>query len=246
MGNSFKEKDKPLPEKVENFIKGDEDLFFAKPKLPYNFWLGVIFTVIYSIGMLLILYRQHKKRLKIPEPKISYQITFEKGNVLFTHCENESIKRDIFNRYKKQANALCLEKTNASDFQFDGIKANELFKHLCRVSGTDEKKAIKNLDHMGIRDLDIFELDEETILKIYTAVKTAGEYELILLDDFLRKESKKFELDVIQLLLALEEAGKKIIYLSTDSYDVSGNFDDNIKIDKFLSLPIDLKEVTLR
>jgi len=196
--------------------------------------------------MLLILYWQHKKRLKIPEPEIFYQITFEKGNVLFTHCENEPIKGDIFNHYQKQDNTVCLEKINVNDFQFYGIKASELFNHFCLVSGIDEKKAIKNLGHMGIRDLSIFEPDDETILKIYIAVRTAADCELIVLNDFLRKESREFEFHFSRLLLALEKSGKKIIYLSTQSYDVSRNFDDQMKIDKFLSLPIDLKEVTLR
>jgi HKD family nuclease len=99
---------------------------------------------------------------------------------------------------------------------------------------------------MGIRDLSIFELDDETILKIYTAVKTAGEYELIVLDDFLRKESKKFESFFRELLLDLVKSGIKIIYLSTESFDITENLDDTIEIDKFLCIPIDLKEVTLR
>jgi len=99
---------------------------------------------------------------------------------------------------------------------------------------------------MGIRDLSIFEPDDETILKIYTAVRTAGDYDLIVLNDFLEKESKQFESGVIKLLMALAESGKKINYLSTESYDVVGDLDDKIKIDKFLSLPIDLNVVILR
>lgn len=233
---------------IENFLKGDEDLFFSKPKLPYNFWLGVFLALFYSILLLLLSFRILNRRLKIPKPKASYQITFEKGkgNVLFAHCENDSIKADIFNHYQNQENTLCLEKIDVSHFQFHGVKVGELFNHICRVSGTDEKKAIKNLGYMGIRDLSIFKPDEETILKIYTAVRTAGEYDLIVLDDFLKKESKQFESGVIKLLLTLVKSGKNIIYLSTESYDVVGDIDDNIKIDKFLSLPIDLNVVILR
>jgi hypothetical protein len=238
--------DESASKKLENFIKGDEDLFFAKPKLPFNFWLGVFLTPFYSVLLLFLSFRIFKKRQKIQEPKISCQITFEKGNVLFIHCENESIKRDIFNHYQNQGNALCFEKFNISHFKFYGIKTRELFKHLCLVSEVDEKKALKNLEHMGIRDLNIFEPDDETILKIYTAVKTNADYELIVLDDFLRKESREFEIHFSRLLLALEKSGKKIIYLSTRSYDISMSLDDEVEIDKFAILPIDLKEVTLR
>jgi hypothetical protein len=58
--------DNKQSKKVENFIKGDEDLFFAKPKLPYNFWLGVFLTLFYSVLLLILSFGILKKRIKVP------------------------------------------------------------------------------------------------------------------------------------------------------------------------------------
>ena len=51
--------------KIENFIKNDQDLFFAKSRLPINFYQGVIFTLIYILIFLMISYFLHKGTLLI-------------------------------------------------------------------------------------------------------------------------------------------------------------------------------------
>jgi hypothetical protein len=91
MENSFPEKGKPLP-KVKSFLKEDDDLFFSKPKLPYNFGLGVFLTPFYSVLLLLLSFRIFKKRLKIQGSKHGYRIEKKKYNPLFVLCENEAVK----------------------------------------------------------------------------------------------------------------------------------------------------------
>jgi hypothetical protein len=238
--------DKNASKKIENFIKGDEDLFFSKPKLPYNFWLGVFLTPFYSVLLLLLTFRILNKRRKVPEPTKSYQIEKQKDNPLFVLCENEEIKTDIFNYYQNQKASVCLEKINTGDFRFNGIKAHELFKHLSVVSGIDEKKALEHLGHMGIRDLSIFELDDETIMKIYAAVITAADFELMVLNDFVKKVSREFENYFFRLLLSLEKSGKKILYLSTQMQQTSVPFLEKIKIKGFKEFPLDFRDTSLR
>jgi hypothetical protein len=244
--NSFPEGDKPLPEKVENFIKGDEDLYFSKPKLPYNFWLGVILTIIYSIVMLFIVYRQHKKRQQIQVSKKGCRIEKQKYNPLFVLCENESVKDDIFNQYRDQSHTVCLEKINTNDFRFSGIKPLDLFRHLCRANGVHEKKAEDNLVLMGIRDLAGLPFSDEIIFKIYAAVLTASDFDLIVIDDFVKKESREFENYFFSLLLSLEKSGKKILYLSTQMQQTSVPFTEKIKIKGFKEFPLDFKDTSLR
>jgi hypothetical protein len=245
MENSFPEKDKPLPKKVENFIKGNDDLFFSKPKLPYNFRLGVFLTPFYTVLLLLLSFRILKKRMKVPESTKACQIEQEKDNPLFVLCENEEIKTDIFNYYQNQKASVCLEKINTGDFMFNGIKPHELFSHLCKVSGVDEQKALEHLGHMGIKDLSIFELNDETILKIYAAVITAADFELMVLNDFVKKESRKFEYELFKLLSQLVKDGKKIIYLSCEMKQ-GVKKDDNIKVDGFVAFPMDLDKDGVR
>jgi hypothetical protein len=129
---------------IESFVKGDENIFHAKSSLPAGFWFGIGLTLFYSVGLLFLSYRIHKKGLKIPEPKKTYTIEQEKDNPLFVLCENKETKQDIFNYYQGQ-NAVCLEKINTDDFMFNGVKAHELLKHLSGLSGVDEKKALENM-----------------------------------------------------------------------------------------------------
>jgi hypothetical protein len=41
---------KNQPDKVESFIKKDENLFFARGHLPYRFWLGILIHMVIYIG----------------------------------------------------------------------------------------------------------------------------------------------------------------------------------------------------
>jgi hypothetical protein len=239
------------PGKVEPFTSKDDDknVFYAKSHLPFNFGLGVFLTPFYTVLLLFFSFRTLKKRMKVPGPTKAYQIENEEGNTLFVLCENVSIKQDIFNFYQNQQ-AVCLEKINTGDFMFNGIKAHELFKHLCQVSGVDEKKALENLTHMGIKDLSGLPVCHEIILKIYAAVTTAADSELIVLDDFLKNESREFERDFFSLLLFLEKSGKKIIYLSCQMKHTANYFDNNIKfpamVNGFKAFPMDFNNTTVR
>lgn len=239
---------KNKPGNVENFIKGYGNIFYAKSTIPNGFWPGIGLTLFYSLILFFAAFRIHKNEMKIQEPVISPQITHNTKNVLFILCESEKIKDAVFNSYKdqRQPRTICIDKINTPDFQFYGITSRELFAHLCRVSGVDGKKAMENLKLMDIKDLSIFDLDRITILKIYTAVKTAGEYDLIVFNDFIKRESRKFEIELFKLLSALETSGKKIIYLSCEIYNTANNFGERIHVEKYKDFPLNLQKVTLR
>jgi len=243
---TFPGKDQPLP-KVESFLKGDEDLFFSKPKLPYNFGLGVFLTPFYTALLLLLTFSILKKRLKVPSSTETYRIEQEKDNPLFVLCENVSIKEDIFNYYRSQKGSVCLEKIDTGDFQFYGVKPHELFNHFCQASGVDEKKALENLSQMGIKDLTgLPVVCHEITSKMIAAVKTAGDFDLIVMNDFLKNESREMEKDLFNLLLFLEKSGKKIIYLSCQMKQSNYRLTDKIKIDGFKSFPLELISTSLR
>ena len=229
------------PGEVEQFTSKDDDknIFYAKSHLPYNFGLGVFLTPFYTVLLLLFSFILLKKRQKAPKPKKSYQIEKEKDNPIFVLCENEEIKTDIFNYYQNQKNSLCLQKINTGDFMFNGVKPNELFIHLSQVSRVDENKAREHLAHMDIKDLSIFKLDDETILKIYAAVIAATDFELMVLNDFVKKESRQFQFELFKLLTQLVKDGKKIIYLSCEMKQ-GVSTDDIIKIDGFMAFLLDL------
>ncbi len=250
----FKKKfrEKATPGKVEPFISKDDDknVFYGKSHLPFNFWLGVFLTPFYTVLLLFFSIRILKKRMKIPEAKTAYKIEKEKDNTLFVHCKNETIKEDIFNFYQRQG-ACCLEKINTGDFMFNGVKAQEIFKHLCQVSGIDEQKALENLKQMGIKDLRGLPVCHEVIYKIYAAVTTAADSDLIVMNDFLKNESRELEKDFLRLLLFLEKAGKKVLYLSCQMWNTSTTFEDAILspvsvVNGFTSFPMNVNNISVR
>jgi len=230
---------------VEPFLKGDRNLFFSKSILPGYFALGVLLTLFYS-GVFLVAshYRRVKKRL----PDEKHNIEFPPGkNAVFVLCENETIKAEITRCYEEQKTAVVLSKVNTADFRID-LQPAECVKHFCRILRVEEKRALENLKSMGIQEVKKLKtLSHETILKIYAAVKAAGDFDFLVINDFIRQESREFEKDFLKLVSSLEKAGKKIIFVSLTMYDTKGGLNDSIKIDNFrvLSLP-PFREITLR
>jgi hypothetical protein len=77
-------------------------------------------------------------------------------------------------------------------------------------------------------------------------VLTASEFDLIVINDFVKKESREFENDFFRLLLSLEKSGKKILYLSTQMQQTSVPFVEDIKINGFKEFPLDFTDTSLR
>ncbi len=232
------------PGKVESFIKGNENLYYAKNWLPYGFVLGVGVTILHIIGAFFIAFMLYHKRIKRKIKGIDIDVDFKEKSTVFVLCKNETIKEGIFNHYKNQ-DTTCLEKINPDDFRMNGIKPADLLEHLSRVARVDDKTAVENLNIMGV-DIDTAENSHETILKIYAAVMAVADRQLIVINDFLKRESRQFETEVFRLLSHLEKAGKRIIYLSTEMYQPANGFDEQIRIDKYGVFPIELDGLTLR
>jgi hypothetical protein len=241
----------PLPKSgVEPFIKGDEDLFYGKSRLPHSFLLGLILAVIYIAALLVILYRMQTKKIKQENVK-PVNVDFNKGNPLFALCKDEKIKSDIFQYYREQKTTACIDKITA-DFPYqlnglNGIKANEVFKFLCRLARANKEKAIKYLSILGIEDLKSLKLEEEAILKFYSAVKIAKNgVDCIVLDDFFKQKTREFETDFFKLLSALQASGQKILYLSCNMYYPKKSLDEDIEVETFYLFPLPIDEITLR
>jgi len=238
---------KNKPEKigqVESFVKTDENLFYAKSHLPENFSLGIGLRFCYIFVFLIILYKIHIKETKEAIKKA--QIDFKEGqNSIFVLCKDNQIKNEIF-RYYEQQNAICLDKINTKDFRFYGIGLEYMFNYFCSISGVDKEIASENLALLGITDLKRESHEHDTILKIYAAIKITADSEFIVLNDFLKKESRKLEENVFELLTNLEMEGKKIIYLSTEMYYTKVSMDKKIKVENTVTFPLFMDKITVR
>ena len=54
-----------LPKTVESFIKGNENLFHAKSRTPRGFFIGILLTLVYIIGLFIISYYRFKPSLRL-------------------------------------------------------------------------------------------------------------------------------------------------------------------------------------
>ncbi len=236
----------PLPKSgVEPFIKGNEDLFYGKSQLPNSFLLGLIMAVIYIAAFLVALYRMQSKGLEKEKVK-SVKVDFTKGNPLFALCKDEKIKNDIFRYYREQKTATCIDKITV-DFHFNGVRPDVVLKFLCQLANAKEEKAIEYLSILGIKDLSTLKLEEEEILKFYSAVKIAQyDIEFIVLNDLFKQKSREFETDFFKLLSTLETSGQKILYLSCNMYYPKKSLDEDIQLETFYLFPLPIDEITLR
>lgn len=234
------------------FAKGDDNIFLAAPRLPHNFSLGIFFSLLWVVGLLLIGYRLHIKKISSGST-VSHSINTKGLNPAFTRCRDEGLRNEISRYYDRQPNVCSIDKINPDDFRFSGVTPSGLFFHLCSFPGVVPDTARENLKILGIEKVKEirFEKDKpdqnrETILKIYAAVKTAMNVETIVVNDFVKRESKEFESDFFRLLVHLVNAGKQVIYLSTEMLKTNSHMAGKVKIDYAVTYPIDLEKVTLR
>lgn len=231
---------------IESFIKEDENMFYASPRLPYAFPLGVGLTLFYTLLIFVAAYRLHIRRI-IGPARETVQVELESPDQGFTFvlCENQRTKQSIISRYEQQE-AVVLRKINPDDLCFPGVTPAGLFRHFCRVSGAREKTALENLAAMGV-DPGTAGYNRETVLKMVAAIILARGHRLVVIDDFIKRESRAFEQSVFSLLERLQESGKSFVYLSTEIFQTTDSLDRILDTEKWGSWPIDdLKKITLR
>jgi hypothetical protein len=136
-----------------------------------------------------------------------------------------------------------------------GVGLAQMVTYFCKISGTDEKKALENLRLLGAADiktkvrLRLWQREktaDEVIYKIYCAVTMASTHEIIVVNDFLKGKSREMERHFLDLVTRLNEVGKIIVYLSSEIFLTSLPFEGSIKIDNYKSFRIDPQAVSLR
>jgi hypothetical protein len=239
------------PSKIESFIKGDENIFQAQPRLPHAFWLGVVLTLFYSALLLFFSYHKFSRMTTEDSPEGSTAAGVElpeDSKLNFVLCNNPGVKAEIMQHYQIVKNAVLLEKVKPDDFKFFGLKPVDLFRHLADVAGVSREKAGENLRKLGIADLNHFELTDDVILKIYAAILTSQESDYIVIDDFIKSASKEFEANFYKLIDYLHSTkNKNILYLSCEMYETREPINEIFRVSRAKALPIDnIYELSLR
>ena len=238
----------PPGESPESFFTGNEYLFLGKSRIPGNFLLGTVLGLLYIMALLWALSQRSVTGQK-KKPLNTTTIDFSERNTHFALCKDNRVKEAIIRDSSGQPGTGVLTKTPVT-FSFDsisGIRANTLLRFFCRLAKTDHEKAREHAAIMGITDLHTLPLTAEDFLKLYAAAMTAEErVKTIILDDFFKGETRRFEQECMKLLEHLEASGKKILYLGCDMYRSPKALEDDISIDTYCLFPLPLDKITLR
>ncbi|UCH96298.1 MAG: hypothetical protein JSV88_05435, partial [Candidatus Aminicenantes bacterium] len=178
-----------------------------------------------------------------------------KGRSYFIYRKKTKDKNNLFHYYANKENTVSIDKISPKDID-TGIKPVDMFTFYCKTQGTDINYAIDSLKILGIENIyqmkrkDLKENEEEenkgTLKKIYMAASLNQKCETIVINDFVKGESRTFEKQFINLLLKMESQKKTIVYLSTEPYetiDWKTQFHDELPEKEIL---INLKDVSFR
>ncbi|NIM11714.1 MAG: hypothetical protein GTO45_06440 [Candidatus Aminicenantes bacterium] len=235
--------------KIESFVKSDENIFKAQPYIPENYWIGVLFTagytiIIFIIIYLILLYRKKKQpKAELPD------FQFHKGNTYFILRKKENEREALFNTYKAMGNTACIDRFTRDDIDV-GIKPASQFTYFCKFRGNDINYALETLRTLGIGNIYTMkrkEITGEIMKKIYAAAVLDQNAEIIVLNDFIKNESKDFEEQFRKLLKHMEKQEKIILYLSSEFYEARLQQEaQKDKIPDKKIVRIDLDTVSLR
>lgn len=253
-----KKRYKSNDQSIESFVKKDENIFKAESQLPENYTTALLLTLAYTILLFLIsffiLHFRLKKQPEISPDKIP-DMEFKKGRSYFIYRKKSKDKNNLFQYYAAKKNTVVLDKISPQDID-TGIKPVDMFTFYCKILGTDINYAIESLKILGIENIyllkrkDLKENQEEEkkgiLKKIYMAASLNQNCETIVVNDFVKGESRTFEKQFINLLLKMESQNKTILYLGTEPYvsiDWKTQFQDEMPEKE---IPINLKEVSFR
>jgi len=96
---------------IKSFIKGDENIFRAKPRLPKQFEWGVVVSLLWLAGLLVIGYRAHLRFL-FRETTATHTIDTKGINPVFIRCRDEVLRDEISRYYDLQPGSCSLDKIN--------------------------------------------------------------------------------------------------------------------------------------
>lgn len=226
---------------VEHFVKGEENIFRARSRLPETFTGGLAITLLYTLILFaascFLLFRKLKVRRDIEDPKLTAEED-EEGKMYFALCKNDKTRNEIAEFYRGSPNTVCVDNIKGCEID-PGLSPANTFKYFCRFKGVDAGRAAENLEILGIKDLSKEKRSCEMTKKIYCAVCFAKDAAGIVIDDFIDRESRDFERKFLDLIEHALEGERTIIYLSAQIYYFDSPFTGDIKMKKFKKFRIE-------
>lgn len=220
-----------IGQKVESFVRGDENIFKSKCMLPGNFWLGLLLTFFYSWLLFGVTLLFLKKRItsadegerEDAEEKIKIDINrMEKGKTYFSFCRDNKERGKILD-FLNRSGVSIIERCHLCDFD-PGVTLKSWIDYECRERGIDPDVIYINLKESGISKhtlkLRIKTLGTEILNRVYLEIKLSETFQIYAFDDFLKGVSKDFEKDVKK---RIGEIGKRaaFLYIGSEMFDIN-------------------------
>lgn len=207
-------------ERLENFIKHDENIYKAESRLPRTFWKGNFVMIGYSIILFLIFLRiNHRKKEKID--KLGFKPI--KGPKKFLFLLTISEKKEKLIKELSQGEDTTIMVIPSEESFNEDVSVKCFVEYVCSEQKIDRTNLLKYLKHIGIRDEEfkkkLSRLPFETKKKITCAIAFALDKEMLVIDDFIKGSSRNFENKFLDLLdYYLLQGNKKVVYVSVDIF----------------------------
>jgi hypothetical protein len=257
--------------KIENFVKDEENIFYAKSRLPYYWLLGIVLTLLFTLAILYFGYIRFKKYLfLLPENwetgANNKGWRLSRGRVYPFHVKDNRFSDQLYNLLSGQNHAF--KKAGFNEISIDSVDIVSRsyscsFLYLCRIEelpgdmtandlpgllisdGSTQTEALPGFAHKKLSRLTPGEKEE-----IYMKILTSIDREIYLIDDIGKHMSILFVRRLKQQMDQLAEKGALVFFLSTDERPVIDHFmlDETAKINEewlgiIDSLPEDIEEM---
>ncbi|MCK4766526.1 MAG: ABC transporter permease subunit [Candidatus Aminicenantes bacterium] len=204
---------------VQSFIKAKENIFTAEARLPESFSTAVGLHFLYLIVLTAVSFFLLYRCRKTPGQGKKIKETLFRGASYYKLFESEEKRNAVFNDYSANANTVGLDKIDKDSVpDVDGLKLKDVIRWFSYIREVDEKEVYRRLSHLEVPPDTILDTKEDmgTIKKIYAALILSTKADIIIINDFLKNEPRKFEKHFKNLIWEMERQKKTLIYLSSE------------------------------
>lgn len=233
--------------KPKSFIKGDENIFKAEARLPWNFGWGMPFLIFYFILAFSIAYRRFEKSI-FPLPgggadfnELPIELNKGESNVVLTNKKN-TLGDHLYNVLSFN------NKGFTGSFSFDGVKVTGKagtdrgidFMYVCQpdkirgkikagdfisfvgsvlnLPGEEIQKLDNKLKAQKIAGKNFSDLEDEEKARILLDAARMKPCAIYMFNDFAKGLSTVFIKEFIDRLKKMKEKGASILYITNDFF----------------------------
>jgi hypothetical protein len=232
----------------ETFIKDNANIFLSKSHIPATYYTGLGMLLVYFLVFLYVSNYNIRRQLNIKASDEKHDYEFEKGNTYFVLCKDQQHQDELFNSYKEKENAICINNIDANDIDI-GLDTSSMVEYFSKIHNVKKEKSLKNLSILGIENIDEINkkhISPEIIKKVYCSIYFSTDKGIIVLNDFIKEATRKFEQQFLELLDQTASLGKIVVYLCNEINTAPSTLNDSKNRKTIKIYTTDPKKISLR